>query len=661
MPHHTPLIATIVAGLVAAFAFGAVAQRLRLSPLVGYLLAGVLVGPFTPGYVADQKIANELAEIGVILLMFGVGLHFSVKDLLAVRKIAVPGALAQMAVATVLGIGLSALLGWPLISGLVFGLALSVASTVVLLRALQERRLVQTERGKIAVGWLIVEDLAMVLALVLLPALAGAMKAGQGASDPLTAWGVPLGLTLLKVGGFVAFMMIVARRAVPWLLHYVAHTGSRELFRLAVFAIALGVAFGAAMLFGVSFALGAFFAGMILADSELSHRAAEETLPLRDAFAVLFFVSVGMLFNPFVVLAHPLTVLAVLAIVIVGKSLAAYAILKLFKRSDTTAITVAASLAQIGEFSFILAGLGVDLQILPREGRDLILAGAIISIMLNPLIFVLATRQPKAAAEPAPAPAGAAPEPVPEPANDLLPTSLDGHAVLVGYGQVGQALAAGLRERGDPFVLVEAEPEFAAKAAEQGYEVIVGSAVEPRVLEAAGVARAARMYVAIADGFECGGVVDHARKAAPDLTIIARAHSEEEAAHLIAHGADRIVMGEAEIARGMLDSEPAPPPTLGVAVRPAAPVAIALATEEGEPILDDAEKAVLAGLRAFDIWPGEAISWASVRDAALRRGFEGERLDAAGESLRRKDLIRDLDSERITLTRPGFLAAPQAA
>ena len=403
MPHHTPLIATIVAGLVAAFAFGALAQRLRLSPLVGYLLAGVLVGPFTPGYVADQKIANELAEIGVILLMFGVGLHFSVKDLMAVRKVAVPGALAQMAVATVLGIGLSSLLGWPLISGLVFGLALSVASTVVLLRALQDRRLIQTERGKIAVGWLIVEDLAMVLTLVLLPALASAMKAGEGASDPLTAWGVPLGLTVLKVGGFVAFMMIVARRAVPWVLHYVAHTGSRELFRLAVFAIALGIAFGAAMLFGVSFALGAFFAGMILADSELSHRAAEETLPLRDAFAVLFFVSVGMLFNPFVVLAHPLTVLAVLAIVIIGKSLAAYGILKLFRRSDTTAITVAASLAQIGEFSFILVGLGVDLQILPREGRDLILAGAIISIMLNPLIFALATRPPKAAAEPAPA------------------------------------------------------------------------------------------------------------------------------------------------------------------------------------------------------------------------------------------------------------------
>ena len=652
MPHHTPLIATIVGGLVAAFALGTLAQRLRLSPLVGYLLAGVIVGPFTPGYVADQKIANELAEIGVILLMFGVGLHFSVKDLMAVRKIAVPGALAQMAVATILGIGLSALLGWPLISGLVFGLALSVASTVVLLRALQERRLVQTERGKIAVGWLIVEDLAMVLALVLLPALAGAMKAGEGASDPLTAWGVPLGLTLLKVGGFVAFMLIVARRAVPWLLHYVAHTGSRELFRLAVFAIALGIAFGAAMLFGVSFALGAFFAGMILADSELSHRAAEETLPLRDAFAVLFFVSVGMLFNPFIVLANPLTVLAVLAIVIVGKSVAAYAILKLFKRSNTTAITVAASLAQIGEFSFILAGLGVDLQILPREGRDLILAGAIISIMLNPLIFALATRAPKQPIEPA-APLPVVPEP--EPATDLLPTSLSGHSVVVGYGRVGQVVAAELKSQAVPFVLVEAEAEFAAKAAEQGYEVVIGSAVEQRVLEAAGVQRASRMYVAVADGFECGGVVDHARKANGALEIIARAHSDEEAAHLIAHGADRVVMGEAEIARGMLEG------VIPVGDEEAAQVVEFVPGAPRLLILDDAERAVLAALRSFDVWPGEAISWAAVHEAAVLRGFDGERLDGASDTLRRKDCLRDLDHERITLTKQGFLAALQPA
>jgi CPA2 family monovalent cation:H+ antiporter-2 len=304
MPHHTPLIATIVAGLVVAFILGAVAHRLRLSPLVGYLMAGVLVGPFTPGFVADQSLANELAEIGVILLMLGVGLHFSLKDLMAVRAVAIPGALGQMAAASLLGIGLGVWMGWPIMAGVVFGLALSVASTVVLLRALQERRILQTERGRIAVGWLVVEDLAMVLALVLLPAIAGAMSA-EGEGEGAAALLAPLGLTLAKVVGFVAFMLIVGRRVIPWTLHYVAHTGSRELFRLAVFAIALGVAFGAAMLFGVSFALGAFFAGMILAESELSQRAAEETLPLRDAFAVLFFVSVGMLFDPTVLVREP--------------------------------------------------------------------------------------------------------------------------------------------------------------------------------------------------------------------------------------------------------------------------------------------------------------------------------------------------------------------
>lgn len=654
MPHHTPLIATIVAGLVAAFVFGALAQRLRLSPLVGYLVAGVIVGPFTPGYVADQKIANELAEIGVILLMFGVGLHFSVKDLLAVRKIAVPGAIGQMAVATLLGIGLSTLLGWPLVSGLVFGLALSVASTVVLLRALQERRLIQTDRGKIAVGWLIVEDLAMVLALVLLPALAGAIKAGEGASDPLTAWGVPLGITLLKVGGFVAFMLIVARRAVPWLLHYVAHTGSRELFRLAVFAIALGIAFGAAMLFGVSFALGAFFAGMILAESELSQRAAEETLPLRDAFAVLFFVSVGMLFNPFVVLAYPATVMAVLAIVIVGKSLAAFAILKAFGRTNITALTVAASLAQIGEFSFILASLGVELELLPREGRDLILAGAIISIMLNPLIFSLAARTRWAKAEALASAPTPKPVPPPEPANDLLPTQMSGHTILVGYGRVGEVAAAGLKAKAAPFVLIELEPEFAARARQRGYEVIVGSAADPQVLEAAGIARAVRLFVAVADGFEGGIVVDKGRKANPALEIVARAHSDAEAEHLITHGADRVVMGEAEIARAMIDAGQPPEPSDAEAAK-LAPTAPRLL------ILKDAERAVLAALRAFDIWPGEAISWAAVHEAAMLRGYDAARIDGALASLREKDCLRDLGDERVTLTKQGFLAALQPA
>src|ERR1700716_701871 len=387
MPHHTPLISTIVVALVLAFIFGVLAQRLRFSPLVGYLAAGILISPFTPGYVADQGIANELAEIGVILLMFGVGLHFSLEDLLSVGRLAIPGAIAQIAVATALGIGLAWWLGWSVSAGVVFGLALSVASTVVLLRAMQERRLLDTERGRIAVGWLIVEDLAMVLTLVLLPALAPVLLGGAATTPSFLTLAVPVAITLGKVAAFVAIMLLVGKRVIPWILHYVAHTGSRELFRLSVLAIALGVAFGAAMLFDVSFALGAFFAGMILSESELSQRAAQETLPLRDAFAVLFFVSVGMLVDPMIVMREPVALLATVLIIVLGKSLAAFVIVRLFGHPTSTPLTIAASLAQIGEFSFILAGLGIELTLLPERGRDLILAGAILSILLNPLFF----------------------------------------------------------------------------------------------------------------------------------------------------------------------------------------------------------------------------------------------------------------------------------
>ena len=408
MPHYTPLISTIVVALVLAFIFGVIAQRLRFSPLVGYLVAGILISPFTPGFVADQGIANELAEIGVVLLMFGVGLHFSLEDLLSVGRIAIPGAIAQIAVATALGAGLAWWLGWSISAGVVFGLALSVASTVVLLRAMQERRLLETERGRIAVGWLIVEDMAMVLALVLLPALAPVLK--TGASVSLFALALPIAITLGKVAAFVAIMLIVGKRVIPWILHYVAHTGSRELFRLSVLAIALGVAFGAAMLFDVSFALGAFFAGMMLSESELSQRAASETLPLRDAFAVIFFVSVGMLVDPTIVLREPIPLLATVLIIVFGKSLAAFVIVRLFGHPASTALTIAASLAQIGEFSFILAGLGIELTLLPDRGRDLILAGAILSILLNPLLFAaldhwLAKAEAKSAADAA-APSG---------------------------------------------------------------------------------------------------------------------------------------------------------------------------------------------------------------------------------------------------------------
>ena len=565
--HHGPLIAILVAGLGLAFVFGALAQKLRISPLVGYLVAGVAVGPFTPGFVADQNLANELAEIGVILLMFGVGLHFSLKDLLSVKAIAVPGAIVQIGVATLLGMGLGLLLGWTWIAGLVFGLALSVASTVVLLRALQERRLVQSEKGKIAVGWLIVEDLAMVLALVMIPAVADALHGAQpGVPSPFSArfdlglWGV-LGFTLMKVVAFIAFMLVVGRRVIPWILHWVAHTGSRELFRLAVLAVALGVAFLAASLFGVSFALGAFFAGMILSESPLSQRAAEESLPLRDAFAVLFFVSVGMLFDPAILLRAPGPLLATLAIILVGKSLAAWLIVRAFGKSNAVALTISASLAQIGEFSFILAGLGVSLAILPPQGRDLILAGAILSILLNPVLFALVDRfagdaagKTKPAAKPAAAGGVDAPEPAAEPTPDLdiVPTTLSDHMVVVGYGRVGALLGAGLKARGETVLVIEEQGDAVAAARRDGAELLLGNAADPAVLAAAGLARAKRLFVAIPQSFEAGQVCEQARRDNPALPIVARAHSDAEVAHLTKCGATLTIMGEAEIARAML-------------------------------------------------------------------------------------------------------------
>ncbi len=396
MPHETPLIATIVIGLTLAFGLALLAQRLKLPLIAGYLLAGVIVGPFTPGYVADQKLATELAELGVILLMFGVGLHFSVRDLVAVRSIAVPGAVGQIAVATGAGAALGWGLGWGLGAGVIFGLSLSVASTVVLLRALQERGLVETDRGRIAVGWLIVEDLVMVVSLVLIPPLAGLLggqaQPVEGQAAEVAALGLgPVLATLLvtavKVGAFVGLMLLVGQRVIPALLHHVAHTGSRELFRLSVLAVALGVAFGSSALFGVSFALGAFFAGMVMAGSTLSQQAARETLPLRDAFAVLFFVSVGMLFNPAVLVDAPLALLAVVVIIVGVKSVVAYGIMRAFGHARATGLTIAVSLAQIGEFSFILIVMGLSLGIVPPQAKDLVVAGAMLSILANPALF----------------------------------------------------------------------------------------------------------------------------------------------------------------------------------------------------------------------------------------------------------------------------------
>lgn len=547
MEHNTPLISTIVAGLVLAFAFGVAAQRLKISPLVGYLLAGVVIGPFTPGYVADQSLANELAEIGVILLMFGVGLHFSLKDLLEVRAIAIPGAVVQIGAATVLGAGLGHALGWPFGAGLVFGLALSVASTVVLLRALQERRLVDSERGRIAVGWLIVEDIAMVLTLVLLPAVAGLLKGEATTANWQTVlW--PVALTLGKVFAFMVFMLVVGRRIIPWMLHYVAHTGSRELFRLAVLAISLGVAFGAAVLFDVSLALGAFFAGMILSESELSHRAANETLPLRDAFAVLFFVSVGMLVDPGIVAREPLPLLVTVLIIVFGKSIAAFFIVRLFGHPNMTALTISASLAQIGEFSFILAGLGVALGLMPERGRDLVLAGAIISIMLNPVMFVLLDRfSAKVAAA-----AKAAKQAAKDAAAAAMPAQPRGHIVLVGHGRVGSNVSAALRRSGADMVVIENDDERVARLQREGFTAINGNAAAQEILDEAEIAQAHGLLVAIPNAFEGGQIVAKARAVNPGLQIIARAHSAEEVIHLRSNGANLVIMGEDEIARAMI-------------------------------------------------------------------------------------------------------------
>lgn len=547
--HHTSLIAILVAGFVLAFIFGMIAQRLRLSPLVGYLVAGVIAGPFTPGFVGDQTLAPQLAEIGVILLMFGVGLHFSLGDLLEVKAIALPGAILQIAVATALGWGMAYYLGWSHGAGLVFGLALSVASTVVLLRALEERRLVETAKGRIAVGWLIVEDLAMVLALVLLPALAGLLKGEAGEASEI--WS-QLFVTLAKVGAFIAFMLIVGRRVIPWILERVAGTGSRELFTLCVLAIALGVAFGSAELFGVSFALGAFFAGMMLNESEFSHQAANETLPLREAFAVLFFVSVGMLFDPQILLKEPLEVLAVFAIIVPGKSLAAYALVRAFGKPNSTALMISASLAQIGEFSFILAGLGLDLEILPKEGHDLILAGALLSIVVNPLLFAWLDR--KNARD-----AAALQEAQSDPAAAPVPAGIDNHVILIGYGRVGSELARLLGEHKVPMVVIDGEESLIAKARAAGLPAILGNAVNERVLREAVPERATTAMLAIPQALEAGEIIAKLREINPGLSIVARAHSDNEVKHLIEHGADGAVMAERELAHSLAEMVMAAP------------------------------------------------------------------------------------------------------
>ena len=570
MEHHAPpLIATIVLGLGLAFVFGTIANRLRVSPLVGYLLAGVAVGPFTPGFIADQNLALQLAEIGVILLMFGVGLHFSIKDLLSIRAVAIPGALLQVALSSLLGFGLARLTGWSGGTALVFGIALSVASTVVLTRALQERRLMETERGHLAVGWLIVQDLLMILVLIMLPAIAAVIQQEAGAAGGRLDFGelaTSVGLTILKVGGFIGFMLVIGRRAIPLLLHYVAHTGSRELFRLAVLSVALGVAFFASQLFEVSFALGAFIAGMTLSESALSQVAAEESLPLRDAFAVLFFVSVGMLFDPTILMDDPLPIVGALILVLFITPAIAFVAVRRLGGALDAALLVAASLAQIGEFSFILTNLGIWLGVMTEHARQLILATSIISILLNPAVFAarswfLARHRRRVAAATPPAPA--------RDEEELAPTSLTGHVVLVGYGRVGRLIGPVLSERGRPLLVIEnADDALEYLKGEHlkdeqrktaGIDIIEGNAANPRVLRAANLSEATLLLVAIPDAFEAGQIVEQARAVNPRIEIVARAHFDAEVEHLMQHGANTVVMGEREIARTMLELARASP------------------------------------------------------------------------------------------------------
>jgi CPA2 family monovalent cation:H+ antiporter-2 len=552
MDHDLTLITTIASGFGLALIFGFIAERCKLPALVGYLFAGILISPATPGFIADVSIASQLSEIGVMLLMFGVGLHFSINDLMSVKRIALPGAIIQMTISTVLGMLLANWWGWTFGEGLIFGLALSCASTVVLLKALESRGILESMNGKIAVGWLVVEDLVTVLVLVLMPPLAAILGGVTTESTSTPLWQT-ISFTLLQVTGFIALMLIVGKRLLPWMLWHVAKTGSRELFTLSVISAAIGIAYGAAILFSVSFALGAFFAGMVMRESEFSHRAAEESLPLRDAFAVLFFVSVGMLFEPSILLAKPLSVLAVVAIIVFGKSIAAIVITLALRYPLNTALTVAASLAQIGEFSFILAGLGVSLGILPTEGMSLILAGALISIAINPLVFSIIkpfkkwvlgfseiARQYEQRID----------------QFSELPMSterkyLEGQVVLVGYGRVGKRIAKALSDNNIPYVVAEENREIVEDLRKKGVPAVSGNAAEPAVLIQAHIANASMLVVAIPDTINIRKMAETAKALRPEIKIVVRTHNEDESNLLTSEGIGEVFYGEEELANGM--------------------------------------------------------------------------------------------------------------
>ncbi|MDR1888192.1 MAG: Kef family K(+) transporter [Zoogloeaceae bacterium] len=555
MEHNFPLITTITAGFGIALMLGFIAERLRFSAIVGYLIAGIIIGPHTPGFVADVSIASQLSEIGVMLLMFGVGLHFSPGDLMSVKRIAIPGALVQMGMATLLGAILAWFWGWAWGSALVLGLSLSCASTVVLLKALEANKSLKTMDGRIAVGWLVMEDLATVLVLVLLPPLSGALG---GTSVVTSASDQTIGMTivfvLLQVAAFIGLMMVAGRRIVPWLLWQVARTGSRELFTLSVIATAIGIAYGAAALFHVSFALGAFFAGMVMRESEFSHRAAQESLPLRDAFSVLFFVAVGMLFDPQILFTAPWQLLGVVAVIVLGKSLAALLLVLAFRYPLNTALTVAASLAQIGEFSFILAGLGLTLGLLPDSGMSLVLAAALISIALNPFVFAaiaplqrwllsrsaLARRLHRRV------------DPYAQLPMSTARKFLEGQVVLVGFGRVGSRIADELAKQDIPYVVVDQNREFVESLRKRGLAVVCGNASEPAVLIQAHIARAAMLVIASHTPLDVRTMAATARTLNPDIEIVMRTHSDDESELLRKENFGAVFFGDEELAKGMI-------------------------------------------------------------------------------------------------------------
>jgi CPA2 family monovalent cation:H+ antiporter-2 len=558
LDHNITVITTIAAAFIAALCLGFLAEKIKVPALVGYLVAGIVIGPGTPGYIADTNIAAQLSEIGIMLLMFGVGLHFSPSELLSVKRVAVPGALIQMAVTTSVGAGIAWFWGWGLAPSVIFGLCLACASTVVLLKSLEVRGELDSMGGRIAVGWLVVQDLVTVLALVLLPpfaAIIGGTKATTAAvSTGSTSLWLTVGHTLLLVGAFVALMFIVGKRLLPWLLWQVAKTGSRELFTLAVVTTAIGIALGAASFFNVSFALGAFVAGSVMRESEFSHRAAEETLPLRDAFSVLFFVSIGMMVDPAVFLNQPGQILVVVMVVMFVNFASAAAIVIANRYPLSTALSIGASLGQIGEFSIILAGLALSLGVIDSEVMNLVLAGVLLSITFNTLLFKsveplrrwvlsrsafarkLDQRQDPTAA---------------------LPMStdrkyLEGQLVLVGYGRVGKRIGEALTERGIPYVIIEQSRERVEALREEGFAAVSGNAGDPVVLIQSHIAKAAMLVIATPDTVHVRNMVETARLLNPGIEIIVRTHSEDESELLAADGFGKIFFGEEELAKGMV-------------------------------------------------------------------------------------------------------------